>query len=381
MSGPCRVLVLNERDPLHPRAGGAEVHVAQISRRLAALGYEITQLACSFPGAAEEQEIDGLRVRRLGALATYYPRAVAATARETRGGAFDVVVEHLNKVPFCAAAYAAAPVIAVNHHLFGRSAFLQAAWPIAAAVVAVERLIPRVYRRVDFLAVSESSRQDLIERGVPADRIDLLHNGIVFPDLEPKPIAERPRRIVYLGRLETYKRIDLLLRAVARLAATDPELELVIVGRGDERPRLERLADVLGIGQRTRFTGFVSDGERDRLVASSRVYVCPSVKEGWGITVIEANALGVPAVATNAPGLRDAVRDGRTGVLVEDGPPESFVARLANAVGTLLDDEERLGRFSVEAASWARRFDWEVSAQRMADAIEAARQRASFRAA
>jgi glycosyltransferase involved in cell wall biosynthesis len=139
MSSERRVLVLNERDPLHPRAGGAEVHVAEISKRLDAMGFEVTQLACSFPGAAREERVDGLTVRRLGPLPLYYPRVVAATARETRRGRFDVVVEHLNKLPFCAKAYSRAPVVAVNHHLFGSSAFMQVPWPIAAAVVPSRR--------------------------------------------------------------------------------------------------------------------------------------------------------------------------------------------------------------------------------------------------
>ena len=104
MGGPCRVLVLNERDPLHPKAGGAEVHVAEIAKRLAKLGFESTQLACGFAGAASVEGLPGLTVRRLGPLPLYYPRAVAATARETRAGRFDVVVEHLNKLPFCAPA-------------------------------------------------------------------------------------------------------------------------------------------------------------------------------------------------------------------------------------------------------------------------------------
>ena len=100
--------------------------------------------------------------------------------------------------------------------------------------------------------------------------------------------------------------------------------------------------------------------------------VCPSVKEGWGITIIEANALGVPVVATDAPGLRDAVRDGETGVLVADGPAADFSARLADAIRALLADSDRLSRLSAEAAVWARRFDWDTSARKMAETLEAA---------
>ena len=375
MTSACRVLVLNERGPLHPQAGGAEVHVAEISRRLAPLGFEITQLACGFPGAKPVEALDGMTVRRLGNLAVYYPRAVITTAWETFRGRFDVVVEHLNKVPFCSRAYSAVPVIAVNHHLFGTSAFLQVAWPIAATVVAIEKLIPLVYRRMPFLAVSESSKQDLVERGIRAEHIDLLYNGITFPQIEIRPVTQRPCRVAYLGRLEPYKRIGLLLGAVAKLAKRLPRLELVLVGRGSERDALERLAAELGIAERTRFAGFVSDEERDALLAEARVCVSPSVKEGWGITVIEANALGVPVVATDAPGLRDAVRHDETGLLVADAAPEVFSERLASAVERLLTDEALLTRLSSQALAWSRRFDWDSSAQRMAEVIEETRRR------
>jgi glycosyltransferase involved in cell wall biosynthesis len=372
MPSPCRVLVLNERDPRHPSAGGAEVHVAEVSQRMAGMGFEITQLACGFPGAVPTERVAGMTVRRLGALAAYYPRAVWTTAWATRRGSFDVVVEHLNKMPFFAAAYSAAPVVAVNHHLFGRSAFLQAAWPVAATVVAAERLIPRVYRDVPFLAVSQSSKDDLVARGIPASHVDVMHNGITLPVLDAKPIAERPCRVAYLGRLEPYKRVDLLLRAVAALRPRFPDVEIVLVGRGSARPRLERLAAELGLAERTRFAGFVPDAERDALVAEARVCACPSVKEGWGITVIEANAVGTPVVATDAPGLRDAVRPGETGLLVTDGPAQDFAQRLAGAIGRVLSDEALASRLSAAARDWSRRFSWDSAAERMARAVEAA---------
>lgn len=124
MAEPCRVLILNERDPLHPKAGGAEVHVAEIAARLRAMGYELTQFACSHSGRPAVEELSGMTVRRLGNLAVYYPRLIARTARETAQGRYDVVVEHLNKVPFCSRVYSSVPVLAVNHHLFGSSAFL-----------------------------------------------------------------------------------------------------------------------------------------------------------------------------------------------------------------------------------------------------------------
>jgi glycosyltransferase involved in cell wall biosynthesis len=368
-SGSCRVLLLNERDPRHPRSGGAETHVFEIMSRLVASGYSVTQLASGFPSCAPVEKIDGVEVRRLGSLARYYPAAAALCARETRHARFDVVVECLNKLPFFSPAYSSVPVLVLCHHLFGETAFRQVAWPIAAAVWSAERCLPLAYRRQRFLAISESTRSDLVRRGIDRERIDVSLPGIRPPRAALRPLHERPPRVVYLGRLERYKHIDVLWRAVAPLVPSHPQLEIVVIGRGADRRRLERLAGKLGLSSRTRFLGFLDDEERDRWLADSRVCVCPSEKEGWGLTVIEANAVGTPVVASDAPGLRDSVRHGETGWLAPIGDTAAFSARIA----ALLSADERAQAMATEATAWARRFDWDAAAGDMELAIARAR--------
>ncbi len=368
MAAPTRVLVLNERDPLHPRAGGAEVHLLELGPRLRARGFELTQLSCGFPGAPRSGALPGLAIRRLGPLLGYYPRAALACARETRRGHFDLVLDVLCKLPFFSPLYSAVPVLALCHHLLGETAFLQAPWPIAAGVSLAEGLVPRLYRGAPFVADSESTRDDLVARGIARERIRVIPLGTRHPE-PPARMPPPGLRVAYLGRLVPYKQVDVLLRAAARLADRFPELELVVIGRGPEQPRLESLAARLGIAGRTRFAGFASDAERDRLLASSRVCVCPSKKEGFGLTVIEANAFGVPVVATDAPGLRDAVRDGETGFLAPDGDAEAFAQR----IGAILADADLAARLSAGALAWSRRFDWERTADELAGSLDAAR--------
>jgi glycosyltransferase involved in cell wall biosynthesis len=364
-----RILVLNERDPRHPYSGGAETHVYEIMSRLVARGHAVTHLASSFPGCAPRETIDGVEVRRLGGLPRYYPAAAFTCARETRGGRFDVVVECLNKLPFFSPVYSHAPVLAFCQHLFGETAFTQVAWPIAATVFAAEKLIPLGYRRVHFIADSDSTRSDLVRRGISCERIEVSPPGIRRPRVTARPLRERPPRVTYLGRIERYKRLDVMLKAVAPLVRAYPELEVAVIGRGRDRERIERLADELGLSSRTRFLGFVDDDERDRCLADSRVCVCASEKEGWGLTVIEANAVGTPVVASDAPGLRDSVRDGDTGWLAPTGDAEAFGARIA-ALLAADDAAEAMARRGVE---WSRRFDWDTSAREMEAAIERAR--------
>jgi glycosyltransferase involved in cell wall biosynthesis len=364
-----RILLLNERDPRHPRAGGAETHVYELLSRLVRRGHEVTQLASGFPGGAAQELVDGVSVRRLGGLARYYPAAALACARETRAGRFDAVIECLNKLPYFSPLYARAPVLALCHHLFGTTAFAQVAWPIAATVVAAEALVPLAYRRQRFLTISESTRDDLVRRGVARERIDVSLPGIRRPRIAGKPLRERPPRIVYVGRLERYKRVDVMLEAAAPLVAEHPALELVVIGRGGDQARIERVAAALGVASRMRLLGFVSDDERDRWLAESRVCVCASEKEGWGLTVIEANAVGTPVVASDAPGLRDSVRHGETGWLARVGDVAAFRAR----IGELLRADDAAEAMARRGEEWARRFDWDVAADELEAALGRAR--------
>jgi glycosyltransferase involved in cell wall biosynthesis len=370
VSRPARILILNERDPKHPKMGGAEIHVTEIFGRLARRGHEVIHLAAGFAGGADVERVDDVEVRRLGGLARYYPRSVIETRRLTRRGEVDVVVECLNKVPWYAPAWSARPVLALCHHLFGEVAFQQVPWPIAAGVWTLERGIPSIYRDSPFIAISESSRADLIRRGLPADHVVVSHPGIDRPALDVDPTRPRAERVIFVGRLEAYKKVDVMLRAMKQLEPRFPEAEIVVIGRGPARAELEGLARDLGLAGRTRFTGFVSNEERDRLLAEARVCVFPSEKEGWGLTVIEANAVGTPVVATDADGLRDSVRAGETGFLVPDEDVDAF----AEGIARLMGDDALATRMSAAALAWSKRFDWERAADDMEHAIERARE-------
>src|SRR5262245_55710616 len=172
-----KLVILNERDLRHPWAGGAELNIAETAKHFVRCGYEPVLLCSRFKGAAAEDVQDGMRVRRFGNRLTYYLMLPFVLRQEARTpGA--VIIEHLNKVPFYTPLYMHVPMVAVAHHLFGWTAFQQVAFPIAAAVVASERLIPRLYRARPIIAVSPSTRDDLIARGMPADHIVVIPNGL-----------------------------------------------------------------------------------------------------------------------------------------------------------------------------------------------------------
>ena len=173
-----RILVMNERDLRHPQAGGAEVHCFEVFRRLAAAGDDVTLLSTSFPGAVAEERVAGIRVRRLGPRAVYYLRVPATYRRLRREAPPDVVVEDLNKFPFFARLWVRDPLVVFAHHFFGRTAFRQTAFPLAVALVLAEWLVPRAYRGLPMVAVSPSTRDELVRGGIRAADVRVIPNGL-----------------------------------------------------------------------------------------------------------------------------------------------------------------------------------------------------------
>src|SRR5207237_792206 len=173
-----RILLVNWNDRENPHAGGAEIHLHEIFGRLARQGHAIDLVTSGWSGAAQEGELDGLRVRRVGGRHTFALRARPAVRPRRAASRYDVVVEDINKLPLFLAGLTDRPFCALVPHLFGATAFREASWPIAAVVWAAERPIPRAYRRAWFHAISESTRDDLVRRGVPAERVEVIYPGV-----------------------------------------------------------------------------------------------------------------------------------------------------------------------------------------------------------
>jgi len=357
---PLRILVINWQDIRNPLSGGAEVHFHEIFRRVAAMGHPVTLLCSAFAGAAPEEEIDGIRIVRSGSRNFFNFSVPAAYRRLRRRQTFDVVIDDLNKIPFFTPCFVREPLLTIVHHLFGRSIYLEASLLPASYVYWSERLALRIYRRTPFAVVSESTRAELRQLGITSP-IELLPNAVDHDRYGVAPAERSPEPLIcHLGRLKRYKSVEHLLRALPLVHAVLPATRLVIVGEGDHRPALEDLAGELGIREAVRFTGQVSHEEKVCWLNRAWVAVNPSPKEGWGLTVIEANACGVPVVAADSPGLRDSVQDHETGLLYPYGEIETLAAGLI----TLLRDRELRERMGEAARRWAGAFSWDESARK-----------------
>lgn len=359
-----KILVLNWLDRENPQAGGAEVHLHEIFGRLVAWGHSVTLLCSAWSGSARHTTLDGIEVHRVGSRYTLSLVAPVYFRRRLRAERFDVVVEDLNKVPFFSPFWGVgAPVTLLVHHLFGTTAFQEASLPVATATWLLELPVPRVFRSVPTVAVSESTAEDLARRGMSRSGIEIIPNGVDLEVFSPPAPEERfpEPTLLYLGRLKRYKRVDLLLRAVAVLVEGGISCRLLIAGRGDDQPRLEALRGSLGLEQHVEFLGYVSEVEKGELLRKSWINLLTSVKEGWGISNLEAAACGTPTIASDVPGLRDSVVDGQTGFLVSHGDVELLSRRIEE----LLEDEEKRAQMGIGARRFAERFSWETSARAM----------------
>ncbi|MBC7844729.1 MAG: glycosyltransferase family 4 protein [Gemmatimonadaceae bacterium] len=352
-----RLLVVNWLDRENPQSGGAETHLHEIYGRLAQRGHDVTLLCSGWPGCAPEALLDGIRVRRVGGRWDFALHVIGAYRALHRIQPFDIVVEDINKLPLFTPLWVKEPVDVVVPHLFGWTAFREAGWAVASTVVAAERAIPMVYRRCDFTAISESTRSDLLARGVPVEKTGVIYCGIDSQAFTPAPAERSPVPIVaYVGRLRRYKGVELILEAAARMGNRGVEVE--IAGTGEDRPRLEALAASLDLGRRVRFLGFVSEAEKSALLRRAWIVSLTSPKEGWGITNLEAAACGTPVVASDSPGLRESVLDGRTGFLVTHGD----VSALAAAYDRIVADPALVTRLGTAGRAFAESFTWESAA-------------------
>jgi glycosyltransferase involved in cell wall biosynthesis len=361
------VLILNWRDTTHPEGGGSEVYVERIAAGLAAQGRPVTLFCAAHPGAPASERVGGIRVVRRGGRLTVYLHAFWAHLTG-RLGRHEVVVDVQNGLPFLSALWCRRPLVVLVHHVH-REQWRVVLPPLQARIGwwIESRLAPRLYRRARYVAVSEATRRELVGLGVRPAAVTVVHNGMAATG-PAAPVARTPfPSVCVLGRLVPHKRVELALEAAARIRPHLPGLRVLVVGQGWWEPRLREAVERLGLQDAVELLGWVDEETKQRVLASSWVLAMPSVKEGWGLAVLEAAANGTPTVAFRAAGgLRESVLHGTTGLLADD--LDQFTRHLA---WVLLNRHlrERLGE---AARAHAARFTWPQAVAAFAAVLDGA---------
>lgn len=314
-------------------------------------------LLCSKAKGQKRAEIgDGFEIYRIGKRYNFNFFVPAALRALIRHQPIDIIIDDLNKIPFYSPFFTRKKILGLMHHLFLSAIFRETNFLFASYVFFTENLIRIFYRQTPFVAVSQGTADDLKNMGIKKP-IHVVYNGIPYVHGEEQQSRQR-NLIVYIGRLKKYKSIEHFVEAIAHVKKKK-DIQAMIVGDGDAKPSLMSRAHKLHT--EITFTGFVEEKLKHQIYAQARVVVQPSIKEGFGLTAIEAQSFGTPVVCADSPGLREAIIDKKTGYLYQYGNIEELATRIIE----LLDNEKLWQNFSLAAKEWARRFSWDNAAQQL----------------
>jgi glycosyltransferase involved in cell wall biosynthesis len=356
------VLLVNWRDTRHPEGGGSERYVERMAEGLARRGYDVTVQCAAHRNAPDDETVAGVRFRRRGGRYTVYAWALVAIARTHA----DLVVDVQNGVPFFSRLVARGPVLVLVHHVH-REQWRAVLGPVLGRVgwFIESRLAPMLYRKCRYLTVSEMTRTELARLGVSTTRTTVVHNGL---DPVPRTRAERDPdpTLVLVGRLVPHKQVEHAIDAVARLASRWPKLRLEVVGDGWWLENLRQHAELREVQDRVTLHGWVDEQDKHEIIARAWLHVCPSVKEGWGVAIMEAAGHGVPSIAYRAAGgVAESIVDGQTGLLASDF--DDFVRKIDH----LLRFTDIRAAMGAAGQARAAEFKWERSVDAFEDVVRA----------
>lgn len=368
-----RILWLSWKDTTHPGAGGAEVVMHELSKRMIADGHEVTLLTARYPGSSKEDTIDGVHVIRVGNNRYTHPFAALAYYAKHLRNTFDIVIEDVNTAAYFSPFLKdTAQQVLFYHQLAREIWYLEMKPPFSQlGYYFLEPLATFAMSRpnVTTVTISESTKKDLQKFGFKPERIKIISEGLhIEPakDIAPIEKYEHPT-ILSLGAMREMKRTLDQVKAFELAKEYMPELRMKLAGdaSGDYGQRVLRYIQQSPYHDDIEYLGRVSDEQKRTIMQQAHLIVVTSVKEGWGLIVTEANSQGTPAVAYDADGLRDSVRTGETGIVTAVNP-----SALADGIVALLQDPERYQAMRQTAWQWSKQITFDQSYKDLKAALE-----------
>lgn len=355
-----KILIFSWRGPGHPDAGGAEISTHIFAKSWVKRGHNVTLFTSDYPGALKKEFIDGVEIIRRGRQTFGVHLEAFKWYLYEKHAEYDLVVDQFHGIPFFTPLYVRVKKLAFIHEV-AKEVWQFNQYPIpfnffvASVGSRIEPYVFKLYKKIPFLTISKSTKNDLIAWKIPSENITIIYNGVDKPRVKTDQ-KERKITITYLGALTRDKGIDKAIEVFHYLNNNySKSLQFWVIGKGDSEylKFLIKKADNLGLVN-IKFWGYVSEYLKFKLLGKSHIMVNPSVREGWGLVVIEAAEVGTPTVSFNVPGLRDSIIDNKTGILSKEYSIES----LAENMIELLNDRERYNKMCQEAILWGSKFSW-----------------------
>lgn len=358
-----KIQIVSWRDPKNPKAGGAEVCLTEIARRLSQkFGHSFHWFAPEFQGAKIKESHDGIQIERFGFFGLvhlwtffrFFPRWSQTS---------DFYIEDYHGVSLGISAYLSKPSVILVHEVAGEIWKQMWKFPFSWIGYYLEKIVLHFLKNSWFIAVSESTRRDLIQHGISPARIFLISEGSNLPPVDkPKARKERKEQFVFVGRICKMKRVDLLLGAFAELLTFYPDARLTLAGKMDPdfQQEFDFLMNSLKLSKNVDLKGFVSNQEKIQLMQESLAVVSASMHEGFGLIVLEGNSQGTPALTFNVPGYRDLIENGKNGYMVDYPDIRSLSGRMREILGMELEKYKELCQSSLQIS---KKYSWDQTAE------------------
>lgn len=346
---------------MHPQAGGAEVRIHELGKRLVELGHDVNLVCERWKGSSKSDTLDGIQITRV---TNKFGIHFMVPFMLNRFGDYDIVVDDIaHAVPWFSPLFTRRPVVGQIHHLHQELLKSEMSIFLAKFLSLCESMVSRIYKKV--IVVSESTKNDLVHKiGVSEEIIKIIPNGVDLQSFRPMDKTIMPT-LLWIGRMKRYKRVNHVLLAFEAVKNEFPNAKLFVVGDGDYLETIKKTAKDLNLCD-VHFLGKICEKEKIDLMASSWVVINTSLKEGWGLTVVECAACGTPTVAYDVAGLRDSIKNKVTGLLVESGNVKSLTVTIKQV---LRDNDLRL-KLSGNAIDYAKKFSWDKTVDELVKVVD-----------
>src|SRR4030042_6408760 len=353
-----KILILNWRDVCHPKSGGAEVVTMEHAKAWVKAGHSVSWLTAQYSGAKQEEFVDGVRIiRHAGSLTVYLfvPFFLLFYGRK-----YDVIIDEVHGFPFFTPLFTKKPVIVFIHEIAGEIWDFMFPFPKNIIGRLLEASYFRLYRHCLFWTDAPSTVEELVARGIPQDQCTAIPCPITIHTKRGAAVAikkDKSPTYLFVSRVVRMKGIEEVIKAFSFILRAQPKAQLWIVGGGEEEyvRELKDMIEEYGGVKRTKFFGVVSEETKFRLMAKAHLLLHASVKEGWGLVVLEAAYVGTPSVVYNVPGLCDVVKNGQTGIVIPNNSPHE----MATETLRLYTDKKRYTKYQKNGKLWVASLRWD----------------------
>lgn len=356
------ILIFSWRGPKHPNAGGAEISTHEHAKGWVKAGHDVTLFTSAFVGCKKEEIRDGVRIIRRGRQMIGVQWEAFKWYLIGKHSNFDLVIDQFHGIPFFIPLYVRGKKMAFIHEAtkeIWRLNWWQ--WPFNRIVAFIgEMFEPLVfkllYKKMIFMTVSQSTKDDLIKWGIPKEQITVVFNGVKVPKISKLYSKEKKQTAIFLGAISKDKGIEDAIEIFAQILSKGNNWQFWVVGKSEANylDFLKKQTENLGISKNVEFLGFVSEKDKYKLLSRAHFLINPSIREGWGLVVIEAASVGTPTVGYNVPGLRDSIVNNKTGILCKPTPEAC-----SEAILTLVANLDKYTSLRRNCINWGKKFKWE----------------------